>query len=77
MSLDVRLYGKKVLVDEIGCLLVGIGLGIQPSASASGGRRAEIDQNRSVLLFRRGERLINVVAPSYSHRVLLREPQTC
>jgi hypothetical protein len=67
MLLDVGLHGKEILVDEISGLLVLVRLGIQPSTSASSRRSAEIEQDGPALLFRTGERLINVFAPIHGH----------
>jgi hypothetical protein len=43
MLFDVRLDGKELASDESRGCIVRIGLGLQPSASASGRRGAEID----------------------------------
>jgi hypothetical protein len=67
MFLDVRFDGQEILVDELGGLLVLVGLGIQPSAGASGGSRTEVEQNAAVLLFSCKERLIDIFAPIYGH----------
>jgi len=67
MFLDVGFDGQEILVDELGGFLVLIGLGIQPSAGASGGSRTEVQQNGMVLLFSCNERLIDVFAPTYGH----------
>src|SRR5207249_11817864 len=47
--LDVDLNGYKVLTNEPAHLLLRVNLGIQPSASRSHGRGAEIKQNHLVL----------------------------
>jgi hypothetical protein len=67
MFLDVGFDGQEILMDEVGSLLVLVGLGIQPSAGASGGSRTEVQQNGAVLLFSCYERLIDVLAPIYGH----------
>jgi hypothetical protein len=51
MFLDVGFDGQEILVDEIGGFLVFVGLGIQPSAGASGRSRTEVQQNGAALLF--------------------------
>jgi hypothetical protein len=51
MFLDVGFNGQEILVDELGGLLVFVGLGIQPSTGASGGSRTEVQQNGPLLLF--------------------------
>src|SRR5246500_5870647 len=55
--LDVSLDGKEVLVNELGRLLIGIRLGIQPSTSSSSRSRAEIEQDGTALLHPRAPRL--------------------
>jgi len=67
MFLDMGFDGQEILVDEVGGLLVFVGLGIQPSTGASGGSRTEVQQNGALLLFSCNERLIDVFAPIYSH----------
>jgi hypothetical protein len=67
MFLDVGFDGQEILVDELSGLLIFVGLGIQPSAGASGGSRTEVKQNGAVLLFCCNQRLIDVVAPIYGH----------
>jgi hypothetical protein len=54
MLLDVGFYRKEIVVDKAGDFFVGIRLGLQPSASASSGSRAEIEQNRLISVFRAG-----------------------
>jgi len=49
--LDVRFDRKEVGLDEIGRLSIRVRLGFQPSAGSSSRRRAEIDQQRTSLLF--------------------------
>jgi hypothetical protein len=69
--LDVSFDGKEVLVNELGRLLIGIRLGIQPSTSSSSRSRAEIEQDRTGLLLRRGQALIDVLTPIHAHVRLL------
>jgi hypothetical protein len=71
MFLDVGFDREKILVDEIRRFLVFERLGFQPSAGASGRRRAEVEQDGPVLLARHDQRLINVLAPIYGHTDLL------
>jgi hypothetical protein len=40
----VRGKGDEVLVDEGGCRFIAISFGLQPNASPSSGRRAEIEK---------------------------------
>jgi hypothetical protein len=47
MFLDMRLNGYEMFRDEAADLSIGIGLGLQPSASPSSGRGAEVDQKRT------------------------------
>ena len=47
MFLDVRLYGYEMFRDEAADLSIGIRLGLQPSASPSSRRGAEVDQQRT------------------------------
>jgi len=65
--LDVGFYGQEVVVDESRGLVVGVGLGFQPSARASGGGRAEVEKKRTRRRFRLGERRVDVLAPLYCH----------
>jgi hypothetical protein len=67
MFLDVGFDGQEILVDELGGLLVFVGLGIQPSAGGSGRSRTEVQQNGAVLLFSCNQRLIDIFAPIYGH----------
>jgi len=67
MFFDVRLHGDEVLMDEGGGLLVFIGLGIQPSAAASSGSGAEVEQDRPALFLRDCKRLVNISAPLHGH----------
>ena len=68
MFLDMSFYRQKILVDEICRLLIFVRLGIQPSTSSSRGCRAEVEQNRPILLFCHRKRLINILAPIDCHR---------
>jgi hypothetical protein len=54
MFLKVSFYRKEVFADELGSLLIFIGLGIQPSTGSSGRSRAEIQQDGAKLVFRCG-----------------------
>jgi hypothetical protein len=65
--LDVGLDRQEVFVDEVRGLLVGVGLGFQPSACASGRGRAEVEKNRALRRLRLGERLVDVPAPLHCH----------
>jgi hypothetical protein len=67
MFLDVGLYRNEVLVNECGGLLVFVRLGIQPSASASSWRRAEVQQDRPALFLCGRQRLIDVSTPLHRH----------
>lgn len=70
MFFDVRFDGEKVLGDEVACLLIFVGLGIQPSAGASCRRGAEIQQDGPAELLCGSQRLINVFAPAHGHNRL-------
>jgi hypothetical protein len=71
MFFDVRFERDEVLVNEGSDFGVGIRLGFQPSAAASGRRRAEIDQQRLLPCFRVGHCGIDVSAPLNAHDVAL------
>lgn len=60
MLLDVGLDGQEILVDKAGDSFVGIRLSLQPSASASSGSGAEIEQYRLLGFFRARKRGIDV-----------------
>jgi hypothetical protein len=47
----VRFDREEVGLEEIGRLLISVRLGFERSACPSGGRRGEIDQQRTSLLF--------------------------
>jgi hypothetical protein len=63
-------YGQwdEVLVDKRGDFGVLIGLGFQPGTCTSGRCRAEIDKERFLLLFCRGESFVGVFDPIDGHR---------
>ena len=67
MFFDVRFDRHEMLMDEVGCFLIGVRLGFQPSAGASSGRGTEIKQDRTVLLLRLCERLIDIFTPIHRH----------
>jgi hypothetical protein len=70
---DVRLKGQKILVDEGGNFIISIGLGLQPSASASGRGGAEINKQRLLRRFSLRERRVGILFPFDCHiPVLLR-----
>lgn len=66
---DVSFEWDEVLVDEVTNFLVRIGLGLQPSAGASGGSCAEINEDRLVGLLRLGQRCVRVFIPVDCHVV--------
>jgi hypothetical protein len=70
MFFNVGLYRKEVFADEVRGLLIFIRLGVQPSTRPSRRSRAEIQQNNTGLLFRGGKRLIDILAPIYSHKLV-------
>jgi hypothetical protein len=51
MFLDVSFYRNEVLENKLGGLLIFIRFGVQPSASPSDRRSAEVEQNRPFFLF--------------------------
>jgi hypothetical protein len=51
MFLDVSFYRNEVLENKFGGLFVFIRFGVQPSASPSGWRSAEVEQKRPFSLF--------------------------
>ncbi len=61
------LYGDEMLVNEVGDLRIRIYLGIQPSASASRRRGAEIEQYRPVLLLGLRQRGVGIFGPVHAH----------
>jgi hypothetical protein len=71
--LDMNGGGNKILVDEVCKLLIGVGLGFQPSASASRRRGAEIHQERFVFGPGPVQRCLNVFVPINCHANLLSE----
>jgi len=68
MLLDVGCYRKEIIVDKAGDFRVGIRLGLQPSASASSGSRAEIEQERLIGVFRAGKRGVDIMGPLNRHK---------
>jgi hypothetical protein len=64
---DVNPRRKEVLDDEPGDSLIGIDLGIQPSASLSRGRRAEVQQDRLSPGARFLQQRLDVVPPRNRH----------
>jgi hypothetical protein len=67
MFLDVGFYGNEVLMDELRGFGVFIRLSIQPSACASRGGGAEVQQGRLALVLRLRQRLVDVLAPIHGH----------
>jgi hypothetical protein len=61
------LHGNEILVDELRGDGIVVGFGIQPSTGTSSRRSAEVEQNRLVFLFRKEQRLIDVLAPIHGH----------
>jgi hypothetical protein len=62
---------KEIFVNQLGRLLIGIRLGIQPSTSSSSRSRAEIQQDGTGLHLRCGQALIDVLTPIHAHVRLL------
>jgi hypothetical protein len=71
LLLEVNLYRQEVLINEVGNFWVGIDLGIQPSARASHGGGAEVQQYGTVLSFGFGERRIGIFGELHRHGNLL------
>ena len=69
MFFDVGCERDEVLVDERGGLVVVVRFGFQPSASASSGSSAEVDQQWLLACFSFGERGVGVFDPVYFHDV--------
>jgi hypothetical protein len=65
--LYVDVEWDEVLVDERRDVRIGVGLGFQPSTRSSGGRRAEVDEQRFGLFLCFGKRLVGVFDPIYGH----------
>jgi hypothetical protein len=67
MFFDVGFERDEGLVDEVSGFLIAIGLGLQPSTSASGRGGREIDQQW--LVFRLGalQRLVDIFDPIDEH----------
>ena len=68
---DVRLKGQKILVDEGRNLIVSVGLGFQPSASASSRGGAEINKQRLFRSFSFGQRRVGILFPFDCHIIIL------
>ena len=68
---DVRLKGQKILVDEGGNFPVSVGLGLQPSASASSRGGAEINKQRLFRRFRFGQSRVGILFPFDCHILAL------
>ena len=51
MFLDVSFYRNEVLENKLGGLIIFIRFGVQPSASRSGRRSAEVEQNGPFFFF--------------------------
>ena len=66
---DVRFEGDEILVDERRDFVVAVRLGFQPSACSSGRSRAEVDQQRRLLLLCTRECFIGVCQPIYFHDI--------
>jgi hypothetical protein len=64
---DVSFNGQEVLVDKGGDFSICVGFGLQPNASASGRRGAEVNEERSVLLLCLGQSGISIFFPFDSH----------
>jgi hypothetical protein len=69
---NVRLYGDEVVVDERSGFRIGIGLGFQPGACASGRGGAEINQQRLLGSLGFRQRRVGVFVPIDGHRVTSR-----
>ncbi len=69
MDLDMGGDGQEILLDEGRGRGVGITLGFQPSASPSGGRGAEIEQQRLFFRLRAGEGVVNFGNPVHADRI--------
>lgn len=65
--LDVDVYGKKILIDEVCQLVIAIGFGFQPNASPSGGGGTEVKQYGFVCAFGLRERSIRFFDPLHGH----------
>ena len=70
---DVRRKGQKILVDESRNFIISIGLGLQPSASASSRCGAEINQQGLLGGFGFGQSLVSIFLPFDSHTFTSRE----
>jgi len=67
MLFDVSFERNKVLMDEACDFLVAVGLGFQPSTSASSRRRREVNQHRFVLRLGFGQSGIDILLPIDEH----------
>jgi hypothetical protein len=67
MFFDVGFDWEEILLNELSGFVIVVRLGIQPSAGASRGGGAEVDQNGTAFLFRLSECLIDVLTPTYGH----------
>jgi hypothetical protein len=67
MFLDMDLYRDQIFPDEVFNPLIGIDLGIQPSACSSHGSSVEVEHQGAVLLLGLRERFINVMYPIDRH----------
>jgi hypothetical protein len=67
MFFDMCPERDKIFTDEPRGRVVGVGFGLQPNASASRGRRAEVDQQGFVARFRLGQRGIDIFVPFDRH----------
>lgn len=66
---DVDFQRDEVLVNELRDFFIFVRLGFQPSACASAGCSAEIDEYGFLLFFRGGESLVSIFDPVYGHDV--------
>lgn len=69
VNLDVSGDGQEMLLEEGRGGRVMITLGFQPSASASGGRGAEIEQQRPLLGLRTRQSIVHFGNPVHAHRI--------
>jgi hypothetical protein len=67
MFFDVGFERDEGPVDEVSSFLIAVGLGLQPSTSASGRGSREIDEQRLVFRFSALERLVHVFDPIDEH----------
>lgn len=64
---NMYLDRQKGIVDEAGHLVVGKGFSLQPNTAASAGRRAEIDQERPVIVPCLFEGSLDISSPLHRH----------